>query len=76
MFYSNRETAIEVIRELNNSNQLKAVKRAGLIKESVSSNTDKLTDTAIQAYSGLHGHPRYKERGRHLSWASVPSGWR
>ena len=51
LFYSSRETAVEVIRELDNSPQLTAVKQAGLIKKTISSDTDKLTLTALEAYS-------------------------
>jgi len=60
LFYSNRKTAIEVIRELNNSTQLAAVKQAGLIEKTVSSNTDKLTKTAIEAYSDPSWSPEIK----------------
>ncbi|MEA1890667.1 MAG: hypothetical protein U9N50_12935 [Pseudomonadota bacterium] len=51
LFYSSRETAIDVIRELDHNPQLSTVKQAGLIKNTVSSDTGKLTKTAVEAYS-------------------------
>jgi len=51
LFYSSRETAVKIIKALNDSPQLAAVKQAGLIKKIVTSKTDDLKNGGIEDFS-------------------------
>lgn len=51
LFYSDRETAVEVIQKLEGSPLLTALKDNGMVQKTVSSDTGKKGKTAIEAYS-------------------------
>lgn len=51
LFYSNRETATDVIKMLDDSSLLARLKDGGLVQETVSSDKYKQQNSAIEAYS-------------------------
>lgn len=57
LFYSNQETAKEIIKALDGSPQLAKMKQAGLINKIVSSNIDKQENTAIEDFSDSSWSP-------------------
>jgi len=51
LFYSDRQTAIEIIQTLESSPLLAALKDNGMVQKTLSSDTGKRGETAIEAYS-------------------------
>jgi hypothetical protein len=69
LFYSDRNTATEIINEINNNALLGLIKESGLIKKTVSSSTAKVLKPEIEAYSDSSWSPEVQR-----AWPSYIMG--
>ena len=69
LFYCDRNTATEIINEIDNSALLALIKESGLIKKTVSSSTAKALKPEIEAYSDSSWSPEVQR-----AWPSYIMG--